>query len=268
MNESVTAPLVNFKEFKKWILFEDSDLLVMDKPGWLVCHPSKNGPRSSLVGAAKEYLKIKTVHLVSRLDRETSGVVILAKHKKAASVWQKGVELRKVTRSYLAILNGDLLDETKIITFLGKDSDSDVFVKQRVTEESSKAQRAETFYIPLGNRNKHTFSLIKTETGRKHQIRVHAKYLGYSIIGDKLYGPDELYYLKFVEKGWDNDWKKFLGTNRQSLHALSVDYNSLNKHFIAPIPNDMKDYLIDEVGWGIREIESMVFAAIKKLGCR
>ena len=66
---------------------------VIDKPGWLVCHPSKNGPFSSLVGTVKEYLKNSNlVHLVSRLDRETSGVVMLAKNRKAAGHWQKGVE--------------------------------------------------------------------------------------------------------------------------------------------------------------------------------
>ena len=70
MNEVGTAPLVNCHDFENWILFEDSELLVLDKPGWLVCHPSKNGPWSSLVGAAKEYLKVNSVHLVSRLDRE------------------------------------------------------------------------------------------------------------------------------------------------------------------------------------------------------
>ena len=113
----------------------------------MVCHPSKNGPWSSLVGAAKEYLKVNSVHLVSRLDRETSGVVMLAKHKKAASIWQKGVETRNVKRSYLAILNGDLIKETNVITFLGKDPNSEVFVKQRVTEESRKAQRAETRFL-------------------------------------------------------------------------------------------------------------------------
>ena len=268
MNEGGTAPLVNCHDFENWILFEDSELLVLDKPGWLVCHPSKNGPWSSLVGAAKEYLRVNSVHLVSRLDRETSGVVMLAKHKKAASIWQKGVETRNVKRSYLAILNGDLIKETNVITFLGKDPNSEVFVKQRVTEESRKAQRAETRFIPLGNRNKHTFALVKTETGRKHQIRVHAKHLGFFIVGDKLYGPDELYYLKFVEKGWDNKWKESLGMSRQSLHAWSLDFENLKQQFKAPVPNDMLDYLVNEVGWKSNEIHTMVSAAMKKLSCR
>ena len=89
MKESEEAPLVDPDQLSEWIIYEDQDLLVFDKPGWLVCHPSKNGPWSSLVGAAKEYLNVDSIHLVSRLDRETSGVVMLAKHRKAASLWQK-----------------------------------------------------------------------------------------------------------------------------------------------------------------------------------
>ena len=91
------APLVNLNELREWILYEDENVLVLDKPGWLVCHPSKNGPFSSLVGAAKEYLGVDSIHLASRLDRETSGVVLLAKHKKAASHWQKAIEEKRVS---------------------------------------------------------------------------------------------------------------------------------------------------------------------------
>ena len=148
MKESEEAPLVDPDQLSEWIIYEDQDLLVFDKPGWLVCHPSKNGPWSSLVGAAKEYLNVDSIHLVSRLDRETSGVVMLAKHRKAASLWQKGVEQRKVSRRYLTILQGELFEAVHISTFLGKDPDSEVFVKQRVTEQSRKAQKSKTsFYL-------------------------------------------------------------------------------------------------------------------------
>lgn len=66
------AGLVDMDEFPTWIVYEDDNFLALNKPGWLVCHPSKNGPLSSLVGAAREYLKADVLHLVSRLDRETS----------------------------------------------------------------------------------------------------------------------------------------------------------------------------------------------------
>ena len=107
MNEGADAPLIDPQKWPEWIIFEDEHILVLNKPGWLVCHPSKNGPWSSLVGAAKEYLGVESIHLASRLDRETSGVVLLAKHRGAASKWQKAIEKKTVRRAYLTILNGD-----------------------------------------------------------------------------------------------------------------------------------------------------------------
>ena len=103
------APLTTLEEFKTWIVCENEDFLVLNKPGWLVCHPSKNGPMSSLVGAARVYLSgAENIHLVSRLDRETSGLVVLAKNKKSASLTQKAIEQKRVSKKYLAILRGRL----------------------------------------------------------------------------------------------------------------------------------------------------------------
>ena len=75
-----SAGLVDMDEFPSWIIYEDANYLALNKPGWLVCHPSKNGPLSSLVGAARVYTGLEVMHPISRLDRETSGVVVLAKN--------------------------------------------------------------------------------------------------------------------------------------------------------------------------------------------
>ena len=93
-------PLIELSDLKKWIIKEDDNLLVIDKPGWIVCHPSKQGPLSSLVGACREYTGIDTLHLVNRLDRETSGVVILAKNKTWARRCQMAFEQRRVIKTY------------------------------------------------------------------------------------------------------------------------------------------------------------------------
>src|SRR5271154_6902111 len=95
-------------ELESWILHEDERLLVVDKPGDVVCHPSKHGPWSSLVGAAREHAGLETIHLVFRLDRETSGVVVLAKDPGMASRLQKAVQDRRVGKAYLAILTGEM----------------------------------------------------------------------------------------------------------------------------------------------------------------
>ena len=139
-SEEAVGPLTNLDELLSWIIYEDDEILVVNKPGWLVCHPSKNGPWSSLVGAVKEYLKLDSIHLASRLDRETSGCVLFAKNQRAARYWQKGIETKQVRRSYVAVLSGELFEKRFVSTFLGKDPESAVFVKQRVTEKSRKSK--------------------------------------------------------------------------------------------------------------------------------
>jgi len=240
---SESAPLVSREEFIQWIIVEDDDVLVLNKPGWLVCHPSKNGPWSSLVGAAKQYLGVESIHLASRLDRETSGCVLLAKHKKSARTWQKGTEDRLVRRSYLAVLRGSLQKKVSISTYLGNDPISRVFVKQRVTEESKKSKQAETHFTPLICQNDHTLCLVFTETGRKHQIRVHAQHIGHILVGEKLYGDDENYYLEFCEGGWKEEWLPRLGMYRQALHGRSLCHHHENVTFYAPLPDDFNIYL-------------------------
>ena len=257
MNEGADSPLIDPNSVPSWIIYEDEHILVLDKPGWLVCHPSKNGPWSSLVGAAKEYLGVESIHLASRLDRETSGVVLLAKHRGSASQWQKGIEVKAVRRSYLTILEGEMDGSREISTFLGKDPTSEVFVKQRVTENSKKSQRAESGFIPLAIKNGYTFALVLTKTGRKHQIRVHAQSIGYPLVGEKLYGRDETYYLRFCEGGWKNEWMEDLGMSRQALHGRSLGFIADDFYYKADLALDMRDFLFEKMGFSEAEINAM-----------
>lgn len=257
MNEGADSPLIDPNSFPNWIIYEDEHILVLDKPGWLVCHPSKNGPWSSLVGAAKEYLGVESIHLASRLDRETSGVVLLAKHRGSASQWQKGIEVKAVRRSYLTILEGEMDGSREISTFLGKDPTSEVFVKQRVTENSKKSQRAESGFIPLEVKNGYTFALVLTKTGRKHQIRVHAQSIGHPLVGEKLYGRDETYYLRFCEGGWKNEWMEDLGMSRQALHGRSLGFIADDFYYKADLALDMRDFLLEKMGFSEAEINAM-----------
>jgi 23S rRNA pseudouridine1911/1915/1917 synthase len=257
MNEGADSPLIDPNSFPNWIIYEDEHILVLDKPGWLVCHPSKNGPWSSLVGAAKEYLGVESIHLASRLDRETSGVVLLAKHRGAASRWQKGIEVKAVRRSYLTILEGEMDGLREISTFLGKDPNSEVFVKQRVTENSKKSQRAESAFIPLEVKKGYTFALVLTRTGRKHQIRVHAQSIGYPLVGEKLYGRDETYYLRFCEGGWKNEWMEDLGMSRQALHGRSLGFIADDFYYKADLTLDMRDFLVEKMGLSEADINAI-----------
>ena len=258
MIDPITAPLVDPDEFPNGIIFENENLLVLNKPGWLVCHPSKNGPYSSLVGAAKSYLGVDSIHLASRLDRETSGVVLLAKHRAAASHWQKGIEQKKVRRTYLAVMKGNLIKNRVISTYLGKDSESPVFVKQRVVPRSNKSKWAVTIFDPLSNRNGYTLCGIRTETGRKHQIRVHAQSIGHELVGEKLYGSDENYYLRFCKEGWRPEWVEELGMSRQALHARFLGFPSEGPSFRAEPAGDMIEFIRTQMGICLEELYSMI----------
>src|ERR1700722_14891661 len=111
-------------ELESWILHEDERLLVVDKPGDVVCHPSKHGPWSSLVGAAREHAGLATIHLVFRLDRETSGVVVLAKDPRMGSRLQKAMQDRRVGKTYVAVLSGLLAEATTVGQPPGEDTAS------------------------------------------------------------------------------------------------------------------------------------------------
>lgn len=243
------AGLVNPEEFPSWIIYEDENFLAVNKPGWLVCHPSKNGPFSSLVGAAREYLGADTLHLVSRLDRETSGVVTLAKNHATASAAQKALDGGgKVSKTYLAILEGRLEGCTTISQPLSDDKKSPVSIKTCCAVQKPSAKSAVSIFTPVSYSRKggeYTLSEVKIITGRKHQIRAHAQWMGHCVVADKIYGPDETLYLDFVEKGFTPEMAKILPMRRQALHAYEVDFSKVfeNIAFRAPLQGDFLEFM-------------------------
>jgi len=233
-------PLLTAEEVRSWVLHEDADLLVFNKPGWVVCHPSKRGPFSSLVGAAREVFAMDKIHLVARLDRETSGLVLLARNPRTARALQMALSDRRVAKSYVAILEGALQDRREVSVAIGPDADSPVAVKQKVAGRGE-GQKAQTTFRPLEIRGGYTLVDVVPHTGRKHQIRLHAQSIGHAVAGDKLYGPDELLYLEFVEKGWTSRHEAVLPLRRQALHAarMTFELETGDLSFEAPLPDDL-----------------------------
>ncbi len=256
------APLIDPGEFPAWILHEDGNLLVVNKPGLIVCHPSKNGPWSSLVGAARAHAGLATVHLVFRLDRETSGVVVLAKDAGTASRLQKAMQRRQVGKVYLAILQGNLPGAATVDQPLGPDPDSSVTIRSKVVAAGSPgAQAAVTHFEPLAAAGGFTLARVRTETGRKHQIRAHALWLGHAIVGDKLYGPDEHLYLEFAQHGWTERHAALLPLTRQALHCAEIDVGAAHEphRFRAPLPPELADFCRQRMGV---EPEAVEFGAM------
>jgi 23S rRNA pseudouridine1911/1915/1917 synthase len=228
-------------ELRSWVVYEDDRLFVINKPGDVVCHPSKHGPWSSLVGAARELLGLATMHLVFRLDRETSGVVVMAKEPKMASRLQTAMQDRRVGKVYVALLTGEVREPVRVEQPLGPDTASPVFMKSAVCADG---QPSATRFEPVSSAGGFTLARVTTETGRKHQIRAHAQWLGHSIVGDKIYGPDARLYLDFIDRGWSPELEKHLHLPRQALHCSQIDLRGAGMTFVfeAPMPADMAEF--------------------------
>lgn len=255
------APLVNPADLPGWVRFQDERLLVIDKPGWLVVHPSKNGPWSSLAGALREGMGLQTIRFVYRLDRETSGVIILAKDEATGSRLQKAMMKRLVGKAYVAILEGALTERTEVNRALGPDTTANVTVKQRVVESGTEgAQEARTVFHPLIARGGYTLVGVELHTGRKHQIRAHAEWLGRRVVGDKLYGPDPSLYLEFAEHGWTERHSALLPLTRQALHCAAIDLHPahLDYRLTAPWPADLARFAERRMGLPPLEAQRLI----------
>lgn len=208
------------EELAAWTLVDDDEALAINKPGDVVCHPSKAGPWSSLAGAVKAGAGLEKAHLVFRLDRETSGVVLFAKNERVAGRLQKAMQARRIRKTYLAVLVGELREPVSVDQPLGDDMHSPVYVKTTVRPAGKEAR---SHFRPLAAAGGFTLAEVRIETGRKHQIRAHAQWLGYPVVGDKIYGPDALCYLEFIDKGWSPALAEKLLLERQALHCARIE---------------------------------------------
>jgi len=219
------------------IVFEDAELLVLNKPAGLVCHPTKTDEMSSLVGRVRLYLgRDAGSHLVNRLDRETSGITIVAKSDDAAGELRRLWEGRSVRKEYLAIVHGHVRDEQGFIDApLGKDESSRVAIKDCVRADGRPSRteywverrfvRVPATDLRAGSETApFTLLRVQPETGRKHQIRIHLAHLGHPIVGDKLYGGDEDLYLALVEDRLTDGQRVRLILSHHALHARAVRF--------------------------------------------
>lgn len=214
------------------VVHEDSEFLVINKPAGLVCHPTKTDEYSSLISRVRLYLGPGArPHLVNRLDRETSGVTLLAKTDSTARELRRLWESRQVAKQYLAVVHGKVSQPHHLVAArLGKDEHSAVAIKDCVRDDGAEAQTEiwleKTFDKDIPQ-CAGSFSLLRVVplTGRKHQIRIHLAHLGHPIVGDKLYGGDEDLYLALVENRLAAEQRARLILPYHALHAAEVRFH-------------------------------------------
>ncbi len=213
------------------VLYEDEDLLVINKPADTPIHPSVNQHTYTLANYVMHYCGTQkyTFRCINRLDRDTTGITIVAKHSLSASILGDAIQQREIQRVYIAIVEGEVDEAGRIDLPIGRAPDT--IIKRQIDKQ--KGQRAVTVYrcLKVFERNGKVYSVVQLEleTGRTHQIRVHMAAIGHPLIGDFLYNPssDEL--------------------SRQALHAVRCVFRhpitAELKCIDAPIPEDMQSFM-------------------------
>ena len=208
------------------IIYEDEDLLVLNKPAGMPIHPSLNNYTNSIANALAYYFQSQGKPFIfrccNRLDRDTSGLTIVSKHLVSGSILSDMTKYREVHREYLAIARGSVTpSEGTIQAPLGRKEGT--IIERTVDWEHG--EDAVTHYKVVKEANGHSLVSLRLETGRTHQIRIHMKYRGYPLIGYYLYNPDMEYM------------------TRQALHSHHMEFTHpiTGEHmsFTAPLPEDM-----------------------------
>ena len=232
---------------------ESADYIAVDKPPHLLVHPSKPGNPPTLLDGLEHLLAFEVVNgarlsIITRLDRDTSGVVLVTKNHGAARKFSMAMERRQFQKRYLALVYGwpdeDNFTIDAPLLRLGEVAPTRIWLKRVVHPHGAPSQTHFTVqkrFNVAGGR----FAVVEAApiTGRMHQIRVHLQHAGHSVVGDKIYGPSEDWYLQFIENGWIDEMAAALHLPRHALHATSLALPVSGLQWKAPLPNDMAEFI-------------------------
>ena len=242
---------------------EGPDWLVVSKPPHLLVHPTKPGGPVTLLDGLRELLAYEIanggqVSLIHRLDRETSGLLLVAKTAAAARRFSLDMMHGRIAKEYLALVWGwpDWETQTVDAPLLrqGEKGESRIWLKRTIHPDGAPARtrfevvRRGERVLPGGGDGRYSVVRAVPETGRLHQIRVHLAHLGHPVVGDKIYGPDEGCYLRFIETGWTPELARMLWLDRHALHAWRLTFDAGTaaepdrRTVEAPLPEDMAGF--------------------------
>jgi 23S rRNA pseudouridine1911/1915/1917 synthase len=242
--------LANFR-----VIDESEDWIVVDKAAPLIVHPANRKPEPTLLGGLEQLLAYELENgghlgIITRLDRETSGIVLVAKTLAAARELGWIFERREAKKEYLAIVRGwpdpDSWECDEPVLRAGELGPATIWVKQ-VVNRLGRACRTRFLVENRFLRKNQPFSQIRCfpETGRMHQIRVHLACAGHPIVGDKLYSSDGAEYLEWMETGWTPKLESQLLLPRHALHAAGLEIEWLGRRlrWEVALPLDLAEFV-------------------------
>lgn len=225
---------------------------MVEKPTGLLVHPTKPGGPRTLLDELRELLAYELVNggqvsLIHRLDRETSGLMLVAKNYEAARDFSQLMQRGEIHKEYLLLVRGwpdwDTHCVRQPILRLGAVEPFRVWLKRGVHPDGDEActEFVVESRVELSDGRRVAQLRAYPRTGRTHQIRVHAAHLGFPLVGDKLYGPCEQHYLDFIDTGWTPELQQALWWPRHALHSARLQFPYGD--FASELPDDLQQFL-------------------------
>lgn len=232
------------------VIAQDEHFMAVEKPAGLPMHTTAKFWKNTLTTLLRERYPGQTMQVCHRLDRETSGILLVARSSKAATYLMQAFEHRKVQKAYLALVHGLPTPAGGLIDAPLKLLDTPTHMMMGVVPDGANAR---TRYSTLERYERHALVLAEPETGRQHQIRVHCAHMGHPIVGDKMYKASEADFMSFCDGGMTDELlAKFDGLGRHALHAHRLTFPHPATHELttieSPLPADLREYIDKNCG--------------------
>lgn len=252
------------------VVYEDDDLLVISKPAFMSTHPAGR----HIFNCATSYferLYKKTIHSLHRIDRETSGILMLGKNPAMATEMMERFESDDVKKCYLFIgriqphfKHQDVFEANERMG--SPDEGLKRIVVESYPQDSKEGKHARTFFTILEKNENYVIGLACPQTGRQHQIRVHAKAHGVPLIGDKLYLGSYETFQRFKDHLATDEDHELMELPRHALHAiaLKIPYKKDEKLFVTKIPHDLAEWISLKTQFSVNEVEKKIVDAVRR----